>query len=387
MDIRQPHFKSFVMGGFECAAPRIETKKRIDSYELTRHYDLCREDYRMLKENGIHTVREGFLWSLIDKGKGVYDFGRFEKMLAIGKEEGMEQIWDLNHFDYPDHLDPFKEEFITAFKEYTRRAIELIKKYEHGPIYIVPINEISFFSFMAASVALWAPYERSAGYRFKQQLVRASIAAMEEIWKIDRDVRFIQVDPLFRRVAKQPSTIVTEGTEKIFRETRFQSFDMLSGRLMPELGGHPKYVQVIGVNYYINNQEWITGEDLLDAHCHEMMPFESADRVPLKFLLQEVCDRYPGIPLVLTETGSYGNLRAPWWRRLLHEVDECLIENIPLFGVCAYPVIDRPDWHDLHLTNSGLWDFEKGDKKMKRLPYEESLSLVRDYALKMNRKK
>jgi beta-glucosidase/6-phospho-beta-glucosidase/beta-galactosidase len=379
-----PRFKSFMMGGFECAAPRQEDKRRIDSLALTRHDELCREDYRLLKELGIWTVREGFVWAEIDKGNGVYDFSRFEKMLAIGRDEGIEQIWDLNHFDYPDHLDPFTDEFIGAFARYARRCAELIKKYEHGPIYIVPINEISFFSFMAASVALWAPYARSAGYRFKQQLVRASIAAMDAMWEVDPNIRFIQVDPIFRRIPARPPTIVTQAMADAFNETKFQTFDMLMGRLMPELGGNLKYVDIIGANYYIYNQEWITGEDLLDAHCHKMMPLDSSDRVPLKDMLQEVADRYPDHPIVLTETGCIGDLRVPWWKLIFREVDDALAAGIPLFGVCAYPVIDRPDWHDLHLTNSGFWDFEKGDKKLRRIPHEETLGLVREYIRKKN---
>ncbi len=387
MEPEHPQFKSFMMGGFECAAPRVETQKRIDSLALTRHDELCREDYRLLKEVGIYTVREGFLWAFIDKGNGVYDFSRFERMLAIGKEEGIEQMWDLNHFDYPDHLDPFKDEFITEFARYAKRCAELIKKYEHGPIYICPINEISFFSFMAASVGLWAPYTRSAGYRFKIQLVKASIAAMDAMWEVDKNIRFIQVDPIFRRVVREPASIVMRATEESFRETKFQTFDMLLGRMLPELGGHPKYVQMIGANYYIYNQEWITGDDMLDAHCHELMPFESRDRVPLKVLLKEVCDRYPGIPIALTETGSIGSLRMPWWKCILKEVDDCVAEGIPLLGVCAYPVIDRPDWHDMHLTNSGLWDFKKGDKKMKRIPHEELISLIREYSKRRGGKK
>jgi len=367
------------MGGFECAAPRQETKKRIDSLAFTRHDELCREDYKLLKEIGIYTVREGFLWSHIDKGNGVYDFVRFEKMLAIGKEEGIEQIWDLNHFDYPDHLDPLTDEFVAQFACYAKKCAELIKKYEHGPIYIVPVNEISFFAFMAGSIGLWAPYLRSAGYRFKQQLVKASIAAMDEIWKVDANIRFIQVDPLFDRRAKPPGTVVTKAMEDAFAEIKFQTFDMLSGRLMPELGGHPKYLDIIGANYYIYNQEWITGDDLLDASCHEMIPFEDKERVPLKVLLKELYDRYH-LPLILTETGCVGSMRVPWWRCILPEIDDAIASGLPLLGVCAYPIIDRPDWHDLHLTNSGLWDFENGDKKMKRVPHEETLAIVREYA-------
>jgi hypothetical protein len=39
-----------------------------------------------------------------------------------------------------------------------------------------------------------------------------------------------------------------------------------------------------------------------------------------------------------------------------------LKQGIPLWGVCIYPIIDRPDWD--HLTpwhNAGLWDVELKD--------------------------
>jgi hypothetical protein len=31
--------------------------------------------------------------------------------------------------------------------------------------------------------------------------------------------------------------------------------------------------------------------------------------------------------------------------------------GVPVEGICLYPIIDRPDWHDLaHWHHSGLWD-------------------------------
>jgi hypothetical protein len=44
------------------------------------------------------------------------------------------------------------------------------------------------------------------------------------------------------------------------------------------------------------------------------------------------------------------------------EVEAVLKQGIPLWGVCIYPIIDRPDWD--HLTpwhNAGLWDVELKD--------------------------
>jgi len=379
-----PQFKSFFMGGFECAAPLAENKKRIDLLAESKHDVYCREDYRLLKDIGIATVREGLVWSKIDLGNGVYNFERFEKMMAIGEEEGIEQIWDLNHFDFPERFDPFHESFVQAFAQYAKRAVKLMRKYNDKTLYIVPINEISFFSYMAATIGLWGPYVLTRGYDFKKQLVRASIEAMDAIWKEDKNVRFIQVDPVFRRITKDRPTIVTKAIVEMFTEVKFQAFDMLSGKLEPELGGHPKYLDIIGCNYYMTNQEWITGEDILDINCHEIIPMDHPDRVSLYTILKEVYDRYKR-PIVVSETGSYGSLREEWWNVLLKQIDYSK-SRLPIHGVCAYPVVDRPDWTHWHLTNSGFWDFKKDDKECRRVPYDPVIKMVKGYTGRLREK-
>jgi beta-glucosidase/6-phospho-beta-glucosidase/beta-galactosidase len=381
MNDEKPQFKSFLWGGFECAAPIIETRKRIDILSLTKHDTCPQADYRLLKEIGIHTVREGFTWSSIDKGKGEYDFGRFKKILEAGKEENIQQVWDLNHFDYPEYLDLFSDEFPKVFARYAEACIRVIKKYQQGQIYIVPFNEISFFTYMGATIGLWAPHQVTRGFQLKRQCVKASIAAMEAIWKIDKDVRFIQVDPLFYRVPKAPATEVMRTLAETFKHIKFQTFDMLAGKLEPELGGQPKYLDILGANYYQYNQEWVTGDDPLDSSCRELMPFNSKSRVLLATLLKEMYDRYKR-PIVITETGSVGEDRERWWKRLFSEVDDSIEKSLPVLGVCAYPVIDRPDWQDFHLTNSGLWDFKDGDKTCTRHPHKQLLEMFKKYAEK-----
>jgi hypothetical protein len=37
-------------------------------------------------------------------------------------------------------------------------------------------------------------------------------------------------------------------------EHQYQVLDILSGRICPELGGSPDYLDILGFNYYYNNQ-------------------------------------------------------------------------------------------------------------------------------------
>ncbi len=371
------------MGGFECAYAKISPDKRVDLLAQSKHDILCRQDYKLIKTLGIYTVREGLAWSEIDLGKNRYDFRRFEPIMAAGAQEGMQQIWDLNHFDYPDYLDPFTEAFVEQFARYAKRCIRLIRKHQDGTIYIVPINEISFWAHMGGSIGVWAPFALTRGYVFKQQLVKASIAAMKAIWEEDKNVRFIQVDPVFYKTFKKPETIAKRTAAEGFREIKFQAFDMLSGRIHPELGGHSRFLDILGANYYLDNQDWLIGDDPFDETCHTMIPWHSKYRIPFVDILQELYDRYER-PIVITETGSYGDWRPRWWKRTLAEIEEALQRELPIYGICAYPIVDRHDWTKGHLTNSGWWDSQPGDRLMQRVPHEATLKIVKPYIAKWN---
>ncbi len=352
----------------------------------SRHDIYCREDYQLLQNLEIKTVREGLAWSQIDQGNNIYDFSRFENIMKIGQEEGIQQIWDLNHFDYPDYLDPFTDLFITQFAEYAKRAITIIRKYQTGTLYIAPINEISFFAWIGADRGVWAPYKKGMenGLAFKKQLVKASIAAMDAIWKIDSDVEFIHIDPFMQRVAKEPANDLAKAHVDEFNNIiRLEAWDMLSGKTYPELGGDPKYLNIVGMNYYFHNQEWVksVGQNNIK---HQAMGMKSPGRVSFEEMIKTVYDRYKK-PIFISETGSYDKQRYLWWRRVLNQIDEAKNHGLPVVGVCAYPAVDRPEWINYLLPHSGLWDFEGTDKECLRIPHEKTLSIIKWYSKKWNK--
>lgn len=374
-----PTFKSFIAAGFECTYALAENKRRLDMLGATKHDKYCRADYQLIRQIGIKTVREGFAWSQIDQGNNQYDFSRFEQVLRIGQEQGIQQIWDLNHFDYPEYLDPFNQQFIQQFAEYARRVIHLVRQYQTGTLYIVPVNEISFFAWIGADMGWWAPYAkgREKGFTFKQQLVKAAIAAMDAIWQEDRDVRFIQVDPFMRRLATSPASKKAKEHVREFNEVvRYEAWDMLCGKKLPEIGGDPKYLDIIGVNYYIHNQEWvISGKGQGAQLKHQLMDWESSDRVSFAQMLNDIYQRY-GRPLYISETGSYGPHREQWWLRVLAQIEEGLQQELPICGVCAYPTVDRPESAGFLLPESGLWDFACDDLSCQRIPHQASLDII-----------
>ncbi len=382
-----PQFQSFVQAGFECTSALAENKKRLDLLGATKHDVLVSTDYTLLKEIGIETVREGFSWNAIDTGTGQYDFSRYLPILEEGKKQGIQQIWDLNHFDYPEYVDPFSEEFVFAFGRYAVECLKQIKKFQTAPIYITPLNEISFFAWIGADMGWWAPYKtgRANGFKFKKQLVKASLKAMDEIWEVDPTVRFIHVDPYMRRKAKDPASETAKKQVREFnRIIRYQAWDMIAGKTCPELGGDPKYLDIIGMNYYIHNQEWVISDQEEGKIHHQLMDWESDDRVSFAEMIKKVYLRY-GRPILISESGSFGEHRERWWSRLFPEIEEALAMDLPVCGVCAYPILDRPESAGFLLPNSGLWDFECDDEACKRIPHQKVLEIIKMFNGKMER--
>jgi hypothetical protein len=153
---------------------------------------------------------------------------------------------------------------------------------------------------------------------------------------------------------------------------------MLAGNLRPELGGQPRYLDIIGINFYHANQ-WELPENRLRW---EDTPRD--DRwVPFHRLLAEVYERYQR-PLFVAETSHFGSGRALWLRELAAEVYQARAQGVPVGGVCLYPILDRPDWDDAnHWHNSGLWDLRRADhgRLQRHLHAEYAAELRRAQAL------
>jgi hypothetical protein len=89
---------------------------------------------------------------------------------------------------------------------------------------------------------------------------------------------------------------------------------MLAGRFEPGLGGSPELLDVIGVNYYWNNQQEYGGPTL---------PPDDPRRRPLRAMLADVYARYQR-PIFLAETSIEGDGRAAWLRHVGEELRAAL---------------------------------------------------------------
>lgn len=336
-------FRSFMQGGFECSSQRLHTGRRLDVIAATRHDTLAENDYRQLTRHGLRTIRDGARWHLIETAPGRYDFTSFIPMVDAARNAGTQVIWDLFHYGWPDDLDIWSPAFVDRFARFAAATARVLRDRSDGVPFWCPVNEISFLSWAGGDVRYLNPFATGRGFELKVQLARASIAAMHALREVDPRARFVHCEPLIA-IHHDPALAPPRGEAVGWHNAQFQALDLLAGWLWPQIGGEPSFLDVVGVNYYSNNQ-WIHGGPPIDMD-HPLYR-------PLSDLLFETYARYHR-PILISETGVEGDRRAPWLRYVGGEVDRARRRGVPVEGICLYPIMDHPGWDDDRYCANGL---------------------------------
>lgn len=339
-------FHSFFMAGFESSSHRLPNASRLDLLAATQHIRFASQDFRRLRQQQLYTARSAVRWHVIETAPGTYDFSSLLPYLRAVKSHRMQVIWDLCHYGYPDELDPFSPAFVTRFAKFARVVARFISDETDGNALFCPVNEPSFWSWAGGDVGYLNPFEHGRGFELKKNLIRASLAATEAIWSVLPDACIVTIDPIIHIAAPADRPDLAADAEG-HRLAQYQSWDMISGRMCPELGGTPDHLGTLGVNYYASNQ-WLHGQGVIGIGHPQHRP--------LSAMLTEVYERYQR-PLFIAETGAEGDARAGWLRHIVDETVTALQAGVPVQGICLYPILNYPGWDDQRHCPAGLWDY------------------------------
>jgi hypothetical protein len=352
---REPLFKSFFAGGFECSTHRLRNGRRLDLVAATHHDQFALQDYRRLRKQNLRVAREGLRWHLVEQTPGKYDFSTAQPIVRAARATGTQVIWDLCHFGWPEHIDIFKPQFVSALGNYGAAFAKWLGHESDDAGFFVPVNEISFFSWAAGDEGSIFPFATGRGFELKTQLVRAAIQAMDAIWSVMPDAHFVHVDPVINVVAAQRRPEDKPHAEA-YRLSQFQSWDMLAGRMWPELGGHEKYLDIIGANFYPHNQWFYNLKGFRRIRRFTPLSRRHPSYRPFREMLTELYERYHR-PVFIAETGSENRIRPSWFRYVCRETQAAITSGIPVHGMCLYPILNHPGWLDNRHCYNGLWDY------------------------------
>ena len=312
------------MGGFECTDKLNAFGNRVDFLNVTRHLELLADDYRSLELLNIRTVREGIRWSQIEKTPCVYDWTVVERMMECAQFHGIQQVWDICHFGYPDDLTPLHPMFARRFAAVCRAFAKFFRSVDAAsPLIVTPMNEVSFISWLGGDVRGTVPYCTGQGWEVKYMLMKAYIEGVEALKEVDPGVRILTTEPLVSITHGHEAGRAARATARHHHEQQFQVTDTLGGRLCPELRGRPEYLDLLGFNFYYNNQ-WVKA-------TNELLIWKNQDArwTPLHQLLKPAYARYQR-PIVLSETSHPKEDRPLWMDTIAQECVATLQAGVPL---------------------------------------------------------
>ncbi|VWX63320.1 Protoporphyrinogen oxidase (fragment) [Burkholderiales bacterium 8X] len=358
-------FRSFWMGGFEGADHVNSRGMPLSMNEATSHWKLLEEDYARLERFGIRTVRESVGWRVFDQDPD--GPARLARQAAMAQRHGLQVIWTLHHYGLPPGVDFFADDFAASFASFCERAARCILPWTDGPPIFQPINEISFLSWAASSTDAIHPYRASSptrGYELKCRLAQAAVRGCDALWSMAPDARMVHTDPIIHVIPTDGSGPIGCSEAEDISTSQFQAWDMIAGRIEPALGGHPRYLDILGANYYHANQWEHPSNERLHWHRNDPRRRDLAD------MLGDLQERYAR-PVFIAETGHVGEGRAEWISEIASAVDRCGERGMPIEGVCLYPIVDRHDWEDpSHWHRCGLWDLPGAPGDARRILHE-----------------
>jgi beta-glucosidase/6-phospho-beta-glucosidase/beta-galactosidase len=360
---RRSLFKSFWQAGFECSTHILKTGKRLDLVHSTGHDIWAERDFARMKEIGMLTAREGLRWHLIETQPGKYDFSSELPILEAAQRQDIQIVWDLLHFGWPAGLDIFAPEWVERFADLASAFGRVLRKEMTETPFVAPVNEISFFSWAGGDTQYINPFAAGRGHELKRQLVRAAVQASDAIRAEIPNVRLVSPEPVIR-IKGDPSRPEDVIAAAEYESSMFEAWDMLSGRVHPELGGKESCLDIIGVNYYDRNQWWNFGKTIY-RNDPEYRPFRE--------ILSEVYARYRR-PMFVSETGTENEDRPFWLAYIAEEVRAAIGAGVAMEGICLYPILNHPGWDDDRHCYNGLWDYPQphGDREIYK-PLEAEL--------------
>ncbi|WP_240965070.1 glycosyltransferase [Acidovorax sp. SRB_24] len=377
-------FRSFWMGGYEGADHVNSQGVPLRTNHHNGHARWYAHDYAAAARLGLRTVRESIGWRAGTRCDGTLDVQRLQRLADAAQRHGLQVVWTLHHYGLPPGVDFFAPGFAPRFADFCDRVARALRGRSDAPPVFQPINEISFLSWAVGSSDLVHPYRGGSaqrGYELKCRLVAAALQGCDALWATEPRARMVHTDPLIHVVpdtacpapdgSGDPEARARWAAEaQALTESQFEAWDMLCGRREPGLGGAPRYLDVLGINYYHSNQWAHPSNQRLHWHLGD------ARRRGLDALLATVWQRY-GRPLFIAETGHVGAGRARWLDDVARAAERALSQGVPLQGICLYPLLDRPDWEDpTHWHRSGLWEVPQAAAAFRRVldfPYARQL--------------
>ena len=370
-------------------------ERALDEYELTEHYEQWHGDLRLAADVGAEFVRWGIPWHLVNPGRGVWDWGWVDAVMARFAELGVRPIVDLLHYGTPLWIERefAHPDFPTYFEEFAARAAE---RYADIATDYTPVNEPMLHARFSGEIGYWPPkLTGESGYNtIAVALAEGFVRSQRAIADILGDrATFVHVDATARFAGD-----VDGGHRELVELQRAQSFlveDLITGRVAHDhplarslartgisderltwFREHAVQPDIMGVNYYPRHSTQLMEEGITHAGGFvDPWPVHDDGVAGLAELLRTYADRY-GAPVMLTETcvTDTPEVRVAWLDESVACVRNLRAEGVDIVGYTWWPLFDMYEWTYRHastpredsLLTMGLYDLVESSEGLAR---------------------
>jgi len=381
--------------GIENSSPTIANGTiRRDQMAECGHYERWREDFALVRQLGIRTLRYGVPLYRTWLGPGRYDWDFADQAFGELRRLGITPITDLCHFGLPDWIGNFQNpDFPGQFQVY---ASAFAARYPWIKLY-TPVNEMYVCARASSLFGWWNEQETSerSYVTALKHLARASVLAMHAILRLRPDAVFIQSTSTEYFHATEPRAVDLAETRNAHRfialdlnygrplEPMLRSFVLDNGMREDECRWFEENAVrahgILGTDYYPSNEHHVK-PDGSRGGAEELLGYP--------MVASEYYRRYR-LPLMHTETnldqGPAGTESTEWLRRQWTQLRGLMHAGIPVLGFTWYSLTDQIDW-DVALRERrgtvnprGLFDLDRKIRPVGQA-YRELIATWGDWA-------
>ncbi|MDQ2693391.1 MAG: family 1 glycosylhydrolase, partial [Chloroflexota bacterium] len=347
-----------------------------------------KEDFDRATESGQNAHRMSVEWSRIQPTPDTWDedaLERYRTMLRGLRERGMTPLITLHHFSDPlwfyerdgwEHI-----EAVGLFEKFVHKTVDALKEY---CTLWCTINEPNVYALSGYVAGDFPTKHRgiNVALRVLSNLLRGHAAAYHAIHQIQPEARV--------GYAHHHRPMVTKRSwfplDELMRKIRYAGVNMafpsgISTGIMstpagkfrvPEAKGTQDY---LGLNYYsVDTVSFHPGKPG-ELFTHSEFPADG-DMSETKFIanipeglfetIKWAVQRYPDLPLVITENGvedSQDRIRPRYLAQHVHQMWRAVNFNWPVKGYFHWTLVDNFEWERGWTQRFGLWELDVATQK------------------------
>jgi hypothetical protein len=89
--------------------------------------------------------------------------------------------------------------------------------------------------------------------------------------------------------------------------------------------------------------------------------------------------------MVIGETSGLGGGRRAWLNDVIEEALAAVNQGMDLHGICLFPGVEMPDWHNGIWLHNGLADVVLEGTDLKRVPFQPFIDELHRWQKELNR--